>query len=146
MTAAVAIGAATGLNILGGISAGEEQKAHLEGQARALELRADALEKEGFAQETAIRRQKDQVIGQQRSAAAGSGVDVSTGSVLDVIEDSAFNIEMDALTTRNSYANQAAAMRTEASMTRAAKPSGLSTLLGAAGTAAGGYAQYKMFK
>lgn len=146
MTAAVAIGAATGLQMLGGISAAEEQKAQLEGQAQALEGRADALEKEGFAQETAIRRQKDQVIGQQRSAAAGSGVDVSTGSVLDVIEDSAFNIEMDAMTTRNSYANQAAAMRAEASMTRAAKPSGLSTLLGAAGTAAGGYAQYKMFK
>lgn len=146
MSAAAAVGAATGLNVLGGFFGAEEQKAGLENQARALELRADALEKEGFAQETAIRRQKDQVIGQQRSAAAGSGVDVSTGSVLDVIEDSAFNIEMDAMTTRNTYANQAAAMRTEAAATRAAKPSGLSTLLGAAGTAAGGYAQYKMFK
>lgn len=146
MTAAVAIGAATGLQMLGGISAAEEQKAQLESQAQALEARADATEKEGFAQETAIRRQKDQFIGQQRSAAAGSGVDVSTGSVLDVIEDSAFNIEMDAMTTRTSYANQALAMRQEAAMTRAAKPLGLSTLLGAAGTAAGGYAQYKMLK
>jgi len=146
MSAAAAIGAATGLNVIGGFLGAEEQKAGLENQARALELRADALEKEGFAQETAIRRQKDQVIGQQRSAAAGSGVDVTTGSVLDVIEDSAFNIEMDAMTTRTSYANQALAMRQEAAMTRAAKPSGLSTLLGAAGTAAGGYAQYKMFK
>ncbi|AUR93056.1 coil containing protein [Vibrio phage 1.182.O._10N.286.46.E1] len=146
MSAGLAMGLSTGANVLGGLFGASEEKKALENQAQALEARADSLDLEGFAQETAIRRQKDAVIGQTVSAAAGSGVDVTTGSVLDVIEDSAFNIEMDAMTMRNTYANQATALRQEAANTRAAKPSGLSTLLGAAGTAAGGYAKYKMFK
>ena len=138
---AVAIPIATmALSAASSAAQSSAQGQQMENQAQALESRADATEKEGFAQETAIRRQKDQVIGQTVSAAAGSGVDVSTGSVLDVIEDSAFNIEYDALTARASAANQATAMRQEAAYTRAAKPSGISTLLGAGGAGMSGYA------
>lgn len=129
-----------GISALASIKGSEAQGAQLENQAQALESRADAVEKEGFAQETAIRRQKDQVIGQTRSAAAGGGVDVTTGSVLDVIEDSAFNIEMDALTARTSAANEAQALRQEAAYTRAAKPSGIATLLGAGGSGLSSFA------
>lgn len=111
----------------------------MDNQADALDSRADALEKEGFAQETLIRSQKDQVIGQQVSAAAGSGADVTTGSVLDVIEDSAFNIEMDALTTRSNYTSEAVAARQEGENIRAAKPTGLATLMGGASAGASGY-------
>jgi len=143
--AAAAVAVSTVIGVLGNISGANEQKQQLENQAQALEGRADALEKEGFFQETSIRNQKDKYIGAQTASASGSGVQVSTGSVLDLIEDTAFNIEMDAMTTRTNYAKQATVLREEASMTRAAKPSGLSTLLGAGGTAASGYSQYKMF-
>lgn len=128
------------MSVASSVSQSNAQGQQLENQAQALEARAAATEKEGFAQETAIRRQKDQVIGQTVSAAAGSGVDVTTGSVLDSIEDSAFNFEMDAMTARTSAANQATAMRQEAAYTRAAKPSGLSTLLGGASAGVSGFA------
>lgn len=132
----------TMMAIMGGLSSllqSQEKKEQIENQARALEFKANALEKEGFYNETLIRRQKDIILGQQVSSAAGSGVQVGTGSVLDVIEDTAFNIEMDAITTRTNYANQAVALRQEAQLTRSAKPSGLSTLLGVAGAGASGY-------
>lgn len=135
-----------GASIIGGIQSSREQSKQMENQAVALEAQADALRKEGFAQETAIRGQADAIAGQQIAGAAGSGVMTNTGSVLDVIEDTAYNIELDALTTRANYEREAQATEQGAANYRSAKPSGISTLLGAAGTAASGYAQYQMFK
>lgn len=100
----------------------ENNRASLEAKAKALGRKAAALDSQGAIEEVNVRSQKDAVIGSIVSAAVGSGVVASTGSVLDVIEESAFNIEMDALTARNNLSMQANDARIEAGAARAAKP------------------------
>jgi len=113
----------------------------LEAQAVAQEYTAVETELAGRSQAASIRAQADDIIGSTVSAAAGSGVVVSTGSVLDVIEESAYNIELDALTIESDAKRTAEAQRKGAQSSRDAKPSGVSTLLGAFGSAAAGYSQ-----
>lgn len=144
--AAEALIAGTVLNMFGTAQESQAQRQQLENQAVALERRAQATMREGGQQAQMIRAQEDEIQGKTMSAAAGSGVEVSTGSVLDTIKDTAFNIEMDAQTAMSNAASQADALRTEAAYTRAAKPSGASTLLGMAGQGLTGFAQYKMFQ
>lgn len=128
---------------------GQMQQAQAQGQAveqqaQNIETNAYLTKKEGLAQETNIRSQKDRVLGAQVAAAAGSGVDVTKGSVMDALKQSAFDIEMDAITARENALTQSAMMKREAELTRMQKPSGLETLLGVGGTAMQGYGQYKL--
>lgn len=124
----------------------QSQNEQIENQAQAQEYAAGETLYSGRSQASQIRSQADSVTGATKAAAAGSGVMVGTGSVLDTLEESAFNIELDALTTetdaKRSYANQ---MATAAS-TRASKASGLSMLLGASGSGLSGYAMGKQLK
>jgi hypothetical protein len=132
--------------VLGGISAlssvlGSQSKSQgLENDAASQEYAARETLLSGRSQANLLRRQADAMTGAQVTAAAGSGVQVDTGSVLDVIEESAYNIELDALTTESDSKRQAEALRTGAASARSAKPSGVSTLLGAFGAGASGYA------
>lgn len=132
------LGAAIG--VFGKVSQDKAQSQSLENQAEANEFAAKEIEWSGRSQARAIRNQADSIIGSTVSFAAGSGVQVDTGSVLDVIEESAFNIEMDALTIEADAARAAEGQRIGAQSARAAKPSGISTLLGAFGAGASGYA------
>ena len=131
---ALAIGAgvlAGGSSLLGS-SAQNEQ---LENQAQALERRSKAVTKEAAAQSLSIRKQSDVLEGQVTASAAGSGVAVNTGSIADLIEQNAFNMEMDALTVQQSAQSQADAMNKDAYASRQSKASGLEMLFGAAGSA-----------
>jgi len=131
------------LGVLGAASSVQSDAADeksLNNQAVALEVKANETRAEGNEQATAIRAQKDEVIGSTISTAAAAGVVVNTGSVLDAIEESAYNIEMDALTTQESSERQARSYEIEAEQTRAGASSGISTLLSATGSAASGYA------
>lgn len=125
---------------IGSMNEQNAQEAMLNNQAKALDDKAEDLKFEGAVQESAIRDQSDFIEGQIISSAAGSGVQANTGSVLDVINQNAFNIEMDAITTRENYFNQAKTLEQEAKAARAGIPSGLSTLTQTAGAAASGYA------
>lgn len=133
--------------ILGGISVvssllGSRSKSKgLENQAEAFEYAAIETELSGRSQAAAVRDQADAIIGSQVSAAAGSGVQIDTGSVLDVIMETAYNIELDALTIESDAKRSAEAQRKGAASSRSAKPSGVSTLLGAFGAGASGYAR-----
>lgn len=123
--------------------------------AKLSERRArDAIER-GKAEEQRKRLEVGRLQGQQRAAMAANGVDLSFGSPLDTIVDTAVLGELDALTIRsNAYresydrevdaANQRAGVQLNRMEARAAKTGGylaaFGTVLGGAGDA---YAQYK---
>jgi len=130
-----------GLGVISSLLGSRSKSEGLEAQAKAQEYTAIETELSGRSQAQAVRRQANEIIGAQVSAAAGSGVQIDTGSVIDVIEDTAFKIELDALTIESDAKRAADAQRKGASSSRAAKPSGVSTLLGAFGSGMSGYAQ-----
>ena len=79
---------------------------------------ADA-EARGEISERQHRLQVADLKGRQRSALASSGVVVDEGSALDVIKDTAFFGEQDALTIRHNAALEAYGLRTQAENLRA---------------------------
>jgi hypothetical protein len=123
--------------------------------ARLSERRArDAIER-GAAEEQKKRTEVQQILGEQRAASAANGVDLTFGSPLDTLMDTAMLGELDALTIRtNTYreaydrrvdaANQRAGAELNRMEGRAAKTgsylSAAGTILGGAGKA---YGQYK---
>lgn len=130
-----------GLGVASSLLGSQSQSRGLENQAESFEFSAIETELSGFSQAKRIREQAEVITGQQISAAAGSGVQVDTGSVLDLIEDTAYKIELDALTVESDSKRQAEGLRKGAASSRSAKPSGVSTLLAAFGAGASGYAQ-----
>lgn len=66
----------------------------------------DAVER-GAVDESRYRSQVRMAIGAQRANLAEGNIDVSFGSPLDVVEDAAFQGELDALTIRNNAAREA---------------------------------------
>lgn len=114
----------------------------------------DAIER-GAKEEQRKRNQVSQIKGQQQAAMAANGVDLTFGSPLDTLTDTAVMGELDALTIRTNanreaydYKVDAVNKRSGATMSRmsasAAKTGGyldaLGTVLGGAGKA---YGQYK---
>lgn len=122
--------------------------------AKLSERRArDAIER-GAAEEQRKRMEVQKIMGDQRVAAAANGVDLSFGSPLDTIMDTAMLGELDALTIRsNTYreahdrkvdaANQRAGAELNRMEGRAAKTAGYlsaaGTILGGAGKAFGNW-------
>lgn len=108
----------------------------------------DALER-GMLEEQKKRSETSQLIGQQRANMAANGVDLSFGSPLDLMVDTAKMGELDALTIRkNTYSEErdlrqnANNYRAESSMSAASAKSALSGgYLGAMGTVLGGGAK-----
>lgn len=109
----------------------------------------------GLQNELAQRRSASQQQSNVRAAVAESGLDPSTGSALMLQQQSAENLEMDALTTRyqtllqaNSYEQQAAMDRYTAKTLRAsgrdAKQSGLFGAATSLLTSAAGYGLAKL--
>lgn len=117
--------------VTGGVSAyqgGKAQQAQMNYQAkvaqnnaRIAQANADQERQEGIEESRLQRIRNLQKIGAQQSAIAANGVDISSGTALDMIEDTAAMGELDALTTRynsetkaiayeeqaNNYSNQA---------------------------------------
>jgi hypothetical protein len=123
--------------------------------ARLADRRAkDALDR-GVLEEQKKRQQVAQIKGQQQAAMAANGVDLTFGSPLDTLVDTATMGEIDALTIRTNAAREAydykvdaVNKRAGATMSRMAASSAstggyldaLGTVLGGAGKA---YGQYK---
>lgn len=125
--------------------------------ARILDRQAADAEARGGQDASLIERRTRQLVGTQRARLAGQGVDVGTGSALDVQVDTQTMSEMDKLTARNNaareaygYRSQAQSVRTGASLqARAARGAARSTLLqsytsGAKDLVLGGYYYDKM--
>lgn len=94
------------------------------------------------------RRQNRLRLGAQRAAGAKSGIDISSGSITDVFQDTAMQGELDALSTIYAGQTQSSYLRGRAKVSRmessnyksAGNYQAAATLIGGAGRAYGGYA------
>jgi len=111
--------------VVGGISSyqqGKQQQAYYNYQAKVQQENAKiaesnaAMERQQGIEEARLQRIKSaQAIGSQKTAMAANGVDVTQGTALDVIEDTAAMGELDALQTRYNYERKALAYESQAS-------------------------------
>lgn len=134
---------AAGVSAVGSIYAGNQQAAQNTYAARVAEQNQTIARQQTNAREELIRREMAQRLGQQRAAAAQSGFDPSTGSLLSMQGESAGNAELEALTARYegqlqalSFGNEAAGYRSQA------KASRTTGLLNAAGSLMSSAARY----
>jgi len=117
--AALALGAVAGIasGVVGGVSSyqqGQQQQAYYNYQAQVAEENAKiaqsnaALERQQGIEESRLQRIKTaQAVGSQQTAMAANGIDVTQGTAVDVIEDTAAMGELDALQTRYNYERKA---------------------------------------
>lgn len=73
---------------------------------------------EGQIAENQVRRNAAQVIGQAEANAGASGFSSTSGSPVDVFQQSAYNAEIDALNTRYTYAMKARGYGMDAQLQR----------------------------
>lgn len=81
------------------------------------QLSADALDR-GRVDEQKFRQGVKGLIGSQKAGFAGQGVDVNSGSALDVQADAAYLGELDALTIHTNAQREAAGYRAQATSAR----------------------------
>lgn len=101
----------------------------------------------GQIAEQSLRTKTRRLIGAQRAAYAGQGVDVESGSALEVQADTAYQGELDAITIRNNAFREAFGLEIDAAQTmqagqwayRAGINNAAGTILGGASSAAGTY-------
>lgn len=145
------VGAA--VSAVGAIQQAKAQSAAAEYNAKVSDINAeisdrrakDALER-GADEEQRVRMRTQMMLGQQRAAMAANGVDITFGSPLDTMIDTATLGELDALTTRQNaarenydYRTQAMNGQAQAALQRGEAKSALSGgYLSAAGTFLGG--------
>jgi hypothetical protein len=142
VTALIALGAGTGMQAFGQYRQGREQESQLNYQAGM--ARADALAAEGVAQVEAkhIRRATTMQRKEARAAYGASGVDVNSGTALDVQGDILARGEYDALSALLTGSNRAARLRQSAEMfARGAHNARVSGNLGALATVLQGAGQ-----
>lgn len=145
----------------GSIQQGKAQAAAYNAQAQANEQNSRIAERQaqeeaasGAREERLIRRQTQQEMGAQRAMFAANGLDSSSGSPLDIQTGTAFNGEMDALTTRRNTSfnvwgmqNQAVGYRNQARADRAAaKNAKTAGYIGAAGSLLTGASNYDKYR
>lgn len=87
-------------------------------QAENTEIAARQLEEQGRSATRAARTKTAQMVGAQRAAMGGSGVDVNTGSSLDVQVETGKLGTMDELAIKQDFANKAWGMRADAAIMR----------------------------
>ena len=121
ITAAVAGLASTAMGVTSAIQQGKAEQAQYEYQAKVAEDNARiaqnnaAMERQQGIEEERLQRMKTaQAIGSQETAMAANGIDVTQGTALDVIEDTAAMGELDALQTRYNYERKAQAYEFQA--------------------------------
>jgi len=153
-----AAAAMVGLNVLQGTANASMQKAQAKYQASQMNqnaklanMQAEDSLRRGEEQAYQIRKQSKSLIGSQRASYAAQGIDVSSGSALDVQGDTAALAELDALTIKNNAFKEAMGYKIQASQlksnAKAVKSFGQMqsnlSLLGGGIGAVGSYYQYK---
>ena len=110
--------------------------------ARVLENEATKTRNVGIEAENEQRRATAELLARQRVQAAASGVNIGSGSALQLQTDTMNLGEVDALRIRSNYADQARSMEDQASLTRsragAIQSAGRSAFTGSLLSAAGG--------
>ena len=122
----LAAGAVSGVasGVMGGVSAyqqGKAQEAQYEYQAKVAQENARIaqnnanLERQQGIEEARLQRMKSiQAVGKQQAAMAANGLDITQGTPLDVIEDTAAMGELDSLQTRYNYERKALSYESQA--------------------------------
>ena len=117
--------ASTTMQFLGNIYQGEAAGSEFNQAADAARRNAELARQQGNAREEMVRADSARKLGIQRAAAAQSGFDPSSGSLLDLQADSASQLELDALTARYQsrlesigFENQASSLHAKAKAAR----------------------------
>lgn len=116
--AMVAFGVGSAVSAVGSVVSGYAQRQALDYNARVAELHADAAERSSDLEAEGIRKRTMRVQGAVRARAAGAGLDVSSGSPLDILAENASEGELDALVARYSGAVEASRARSQATLSR----------------------------
>ena len=126
MLAVAAVGTVAGVasGIVGGVSAyqqGKAQQAQAEYQAKVAEDNAKIAQQnasnarqEGIEESRMQRMKTIQAVSSQQASMAANGLDITQGTPLDVIEDTATMGELDALTTQYNAETKAQAYEQQA--------------------------------
>lgn len=113
---ALAVGAigSTAMGVTSSVQQGKSTQAQMNYQAKVArnnakiaQANADQKRQEGIEESRLQRMKTIQKVGAQQTAMAANGVDISSGTALDIIEDTSAMGELDALTTRYNYETQA---------------------------------------
>ena len=115
------MGAGMGMQAFGAYSNSKATKTALNAQAQVQRNNAiiagwqaeDALAR-GNKAALKVRSQGRTLQGQQRAALAANGVDVNTGSALEILKDTDYFTEVDAITAKDNAAREAWAIRNQA--------------------------------
>lgn len=152
---------ATVVSAAGSIQQGKSEAAAYKAQAAANDQNAKIAEKQaedssirGAKEERLMRMRTKQEIGSGKAMFAANNLDISSGSPLDILDSTAFNGEMDALTVRRNTSfdvwglqNEAVNQRNQARANRsAAHNAKVAGYMSAAGTLLTGGSNYKSAK
>jgi hypothetical protein len=155
----VMLAASAAIGALGAVHSAQMQSASYKSAAAAASYNAQAsmqnattAEQAASANEIAMRRQNDQRMGAMRAQAAENGG--FTGSNLELLDQSATNMELDALNTRYRGQGQASGLLAQANLdayqARADRMNAGSAMtagyFGAASQALGAYSNYYNFR
>lgn len=151
VSAMVAMGAAGGMQAYGQYQSGKFNNAMAEQNAKIQTQAAEDAAGRGAIEANAAKQNAAQVAGSQRAAMAAGGVDVGSGSALDLLSDTARGGELDALIARNNAARESYGLQVSAADSlargRMARQQGnmgaVSTILT---TGANVYSMYNQFK
>jgi hypothetical protein len=142
VTALAALAVGTGLQAFGQYRQGREQESALNYQAGMSLADANAAIGMSQVEAKAIRRAATMTRKEATAAYGASGVDVNSGTALDVQGDIVRRGEMDALTALITGQNTSARLRSQSQMqSRAARKARVSGNIGALGTVLQGGAQ-----
>lgn len=136
ISAATMMALSTGVSVVGQVMQGRAQAKAASIEAQQLELQA-AQQREAARQEAEnIRRAGEKQAGAARAALAGAGVDVGSGTAININEDIYQGSEMDAYNTLLTGGRTADATSFRASQTYKAGSNALTSSLLSAGTTA----------
>ena len=121
VTSIVATAVSTTMGVVSSVQQGKAQQAQYNYQAevarnnaKIAQANADQQRQEGIEESRLQRIKTLQAIGKQQTAMAANGIDISSGTALDIIEDTSAMGELDALTTRYNAETQALAYEQQA--------------------------------
>lgn len=117
----VSAAASTAMGVVSGVQQANAAKAQMNYQAdvnkrnaKIAQANADMKRQEGIEESRLQKIRNLQKVGAQQATMAANGIDVSSGTALDVVEDTAAMGELDALTTRYNAETQAQAYEKQA--------------------------------
>lgn len=103
----------------GAYQQGQAQGAAMEAQAKIYEAQAADSQRRASREERLMREQGARIKGRQRAVLGASGINLSTGSPMDVIADTQRSIEMDAWTIRENAGRESWGYQSQASVSKA---------------------------